>query len=233
VEARGAELVQAVRAGLGRDRTVWGLKLRDGAIAWELYFYDFERARPEVSLAHVRRLLAPFVELDAVETRALPWHMFSVELDAADLAGRRAVPAHLYVDMRSYELRGARVRLENLYTFHDPRREIDEVLHRLRSSLHFDARRDGGLARLLPPSLLRCHRVCVANKRASDALYFSRVPTPVAARFLVEHAWPAPLAGWLAAHAAELDHLLWDLGVDFHSNEGVLHITKSGIYGAF
>jgi hypothetical protein len=236
VAEEGREVVELVRRALGPFRTVWGVKVEAGAPApagWELYFYDFERGHADLTIARMGEILSPRLELDAHERRPLPWHMFSVGFDPASLRSRGRVPARVYLDMRSYELRGAELALENIYTFHDPRREVDEILHRLRASAHFDTRREN-LASLVPPHLFRCAgRVCVANKRGCDGLYFSRVETRVLARFLRDRAWPAALGALIDEHAAELDHLLWDVGVDFRASDVGTRIVRSAAYGSF
>jgi len=231
LEEQGLALLAALERGLGRGRTVWGIKQRRGELlGWELYFYDYERRRADLSVARVRELLRPSVELDAVEPRVLPWHMFSVEVTPSALAERGPAGVQLYIDMRSYALQGELLELRNLYTFHDPKTGIDEVLHRLQSSVHFDARRHR-LAELMSPSLRRCHRVCVSNKRHADAMYFSRITTSAAAAFCRQHGWPAALTRFV--ESGELDHLQWDVGVDFSSVDGALTIGKTGIYGSF
>ena len=186
-----------------------------------------------LSIADLRELLSPAVKLDAEEPRALPWHMFSVDLGVDQLEGRKPADAHMYIDMRCYALRGRSLVFENIYTFHDPRLEIDEILHRLRSSVHFDERRDN-LGQLMTPALLRCGRMCVANKREADAVYFSRVPVP---RFLrscsLRHKWPSPLRSFVDANEQQLDHLFWDVGIDFRAGPDGMDLGKTGIYGSF
>jgi hypothetical protein len=235
VEEAGRRIVDLVRGGLGPFRTVWGIK-RTGAgdadLAWELYFYDFERVHADLSLGSVRQMLAPAVALEVEEPRVLPWHMFSVDLGLEQLQGRAPGEVHVYIDMRCYALRGRTLELENIYTFHDPRREIDEILHRLRSSVHFDERRDN-LGRLVTPALLRCGRMCVANKRNADAVYFSRVRTPALLEVLSREQWPASLCGFVHAQQPALDHLLWDVGIDFRAGPGGMELGKTGIYGSF
>ncbi len=237
VEAEGLSLIRRLREGYGSFRTIFGIKwnARTGALGWELYFYDFNRAHADCSLPHLREILAPSVRVDAEEPWVLPWHMFSVELGSDHLTTGAPVPAHVYVDMRSYELRGRSLLFENVYTFHDPRTEIDDILHRLRSSLHFEPSRHN-LAALMPPPLFRCGRICVANKRTSDALYFSRIPTGPLRWFMDRHAWPEPLRGLVSVASAGsgFDHLLWDVGVDFRSTEGgEPEVHKTGVYGSF
>jgi hypothetical protein len=224
-----------VRRGLGPFRTVWGVKHdreRAALRGWELYFYDWERVYADLSIAALTRLLAPVVRVDASPPRELPWHMVSIEVSPDDLRGQGAVPVHVYVDMRSYELRGARFSFENVYTFHDPQREIDDILRRLRASVYVDLERDS-LARLMPPSLFRCHKVCVANKRTGDALYFSRVETPALLGFLRAQGYPREVIDLVQAEQARLDHLLWDVGVDFSAEGGRAEIRRTGFYGSF
>ena len=236
VDDEGAALVEAVRGGLGPFRTVWGVKHdreRASLRGWELYFYDWKRVHADLSIESLARLLAPSVRVDAAPPRPLPWHMISVELSPSDLRGEGSgVPAHVYIDMRSYELRGSSFTFENVYTFHDPRREIDDVLHRLRASVHLDLGRDS-LASLMPPELFRCNKVCVANKRDGDALYFSRVGTSALLAFLRAHRYPKELAAWVHAERARLDHVLWDVGLDFAAEGGRAVIRRTGFYGTF
>jgi hypothetical protein len=166
--------------------------------------------------------------------------MFSVEIDARALRDRAPVAVDVYVSTsphakgtdRSYKLRGAELAFENTYSFHRPELEIDEVLYRLRHSVHF---RQGvhRLSAILPPELLRCGHVCVANKRRADALYFSRITTAqlsFAVDFFGLGAMPGDFVG---DHEAELDHLLWDVGVDFVADGDALRIVKGGVYGSF
>ena len=235
VEAEGLEVVRRIREGYGRFRTVWGIKWnrRTEALGWELYFYDFDRIHADCSLPHLREILAPAVHVDAEEPWPLPWHMFSIEVAREHLTGPVPVPAHVYIDMRSYELSGKRFTFENVYTFHDPRTEVDDILHRLRSSVHIEPGRHN-LAALLPPPLFRCGRICVANKRFSDALYFSRIPTAALRWFLDRHGWPDPLQRFVAQNGPDLGHLLWDVGVDFRSEGGrPPEVEKMGVYGSF
>lgn len=236
VEARGLEVIRRIREGYGPFRTVYGIKWnkRTAAMSWELYFYDFHRAHVDCSIAHLREILSPEVHVDAEEPWTLPWHMFSIEVTREQLESGLAappVPAHVYIDMRSYALRGKSFTFENVYTFHNPRTQVDEILHRLRSSIHFEPNQHN-LAALMPPPLFRCGRICVANKQSSDAIYFSRVPSAPLRGFLARHAWPEPLCA-LAANEG-FDHLLWDVGTDFRSADGgAPEIEKTGVYGTF
>ena len=113
----------------------------------------------------------------------------------------------------------------------------DDILARLQVSVHAQPH-PLGLARLLPPQLMRCFHVCVANKRQADAVYWSRVDLAQLQFFLDRHGWPQPLRAQIADHAPQLAHLCWDLGADFQrapdEATGVgFSFIKSGIYGAY
>jgi hypothetical protein len=234
LEGPGRAVVDRVRTELGPFRTVWGIKLREsGELGWELYFYDFERVHADLSISRMREILAPSITMDAREPWPMPWHMFSVEISREHLLDpSRPAAIDVYLDMRSYKVRGAAWELENVYTFHDPRTEIDVILHRLGSSVHFDRRRHN-LATLVPLSLLRCHRLCVANKRSADAIYASRIPTRALLDFMARTSWPRELRGFVERYESELDLLLWDVGLDFSGQGGTLWVRKSSLYGSF
>jgi hypothetical protein len=242
VEDLGLRVVSLLRSQLGQFRTVWGIKLRPpGEISgWELYFYDATRERPDLSIARVQEILSPALVIDARPPHPLPWHMFSVELDVRALRERTPVAVDLYIGNsrrrkgsdRSYKLRGDDLVFENVYTFHRPEIEIDEILERLRYGIHF-TRRKHLLSMLWPPELLRAGHVCVANKRAADALYFSRIKLDQARYALPFFGFRGPVVDFLEAGAAGLDHLLWDIGIDFVDEGGTLRFTKGSLYGTF
>lgn len=234
VEAEGLALLSAVREGLGPFRTVWGIKHHHetNELGWELYFYDFQRAHADLSIERVSSLLAPHVRVSGREPRPLPWHMFSVEIGPSALKEGAASPIDIYIDMRSYKCDERGLAFENIYTFHDAKAEIEEILHRVRSCIHFDPSRDA-LHRLMPPHLFNCRKICVANKRRADAMYFSRIPTFALSRFLRDQAWPEGIREFVRTREDELGHLLWDVGIDFQAKDGEATVIKSGIYGSF
>jgi hypothetical protein len=246
VEEEGARVIDLLRTGLGPERTVFGVKFlvpddADVQVAgWELYFYDPPRERADLDIGAVASLLSPALFVDARPPRALPWHMFSVEFGVPHLRERAPAAVDVYVGTnprqkgtdRSYKLRGEQLVFENVYTFHDPSSEVDELLYRLRYGVHF-SRAEHPLSALIPPELFRCGHICVANKRHADALYFSRITTDQLLFALKFLGFRGELPGWLAAHASLLGHLLWDIGFDFVCEGGRLRFRKGGLYGSF
>jgi hypothetical protein len=236
VEDEGLALVAQMRARLGHGRTVWGVKYDRAreTLSWEFYFYDVGRRFGDLSPEGMTALFAPAVAVEPVAPRELPWHMLSVEFTPAHLRGAATTTVRAYLEKvsLSYELRGATLTLENRYSFHDPRAEIDAILFDLRHSVHWD-RASVSLAALIPPELLRCRHICVANKRLADGMYFSRITVDQLLWFLKRFEVSPRVRAFVEARRASLDHLLWDVGFDFRSENGALQVTKSGFYGSF
>ena len=197
VLAQGEALLQRLHAGLGPGQVVWGIKQRvqqPDAASWELYFYRRPHNPQPYTLARVAELFAPLVVEGAVPDH-WRWLMFSVEFDVAQLRGERPCASSVYIASSglSYKLRDNHPpELENHYVFRDPLTGIDDILARLQVSVHAQPH-PLGLARLLPPQLMRCFHVCVANKRQADAVYWSRVDLAQLQFFLDRHGWPQPL----------------------------------------
>jgi len=239
VEAAGTAVLARLRAQLGPGRVVWGIKHADGALGWEAYVYDPGGERPETRPAAVLATLADLLAVPALPAAPVPHHMWSLELDAATLttgAGARLTYYTSGADTpgasRSYALVDGRLALANLYTFHDPRREPHAIVARLAASVHL-AGAPRGAAAVIAPGLHRCRRLCVANKRHADGLYFAGVDTDRTLAFLREHAWPAPLVAYLADRRARLRHLAWDLALDVaRDTAGVPHILRTAIHAS-
>jgi hypothetical protein len=226
VEAVGVAVVERLRAQLGPGNLVWGIKHADGALTWELYVYDPGQGRPEAALPTVAAAVADHLRLPPRPARLPPHHLWSLELDAAGLAAGVARRLTVYIQgdhgpgaSRSYTVSDGSLELANLYTFHDPRREPDAIRARLTASVHLGAPARG-LAAVVAPGLFACRRLCVANKRRADGLYFAGVDTDETVRFAVEHGWPAPLVAYLDTRRRRLAHLGWDLGLDFTAGDG-------------
>ncbi|MBK9030483.1 MAG: hypothetical protein IPL61_03945 [Myxococcales bacterium] len=238
VEAEGHAVIERLRALLGRGRVVWGVKHAAGALSWELYIYDPGGARAEATPAHVLGVLADLLTPPPLPPGPIAHHMWSLELDRAALATGRGARVTYYVNgadtpgaSRSYAVdeRG-QLALANLYTFHDPRRAPRAILARLRASVHLGAA-PHGVAAVIAPGLHRCRRLCVANKRHADGLYFAGVDTDLTVQFLARHGWPAPLVAYVDARRARLAHLAWDLGLDVHAGaDGAPVIARTAVH---
>lgn len=232
-----APVVRTLREGLGRDMTVFGVKWDGQRLFYELYVYDPQREEPRASAAGLRAMLDGVYRLP--EVRACPTMMVSFDLDP-ELAAAGGVDAlNLYLtgterhEGRSYLATERGLELDNLYRFLHPKREIDTVLSLLRSSAFLDY---GApiLQQVLVPELFACKRVCVAKKRRRDGVYFSGIDVDQLLFFLRRFGYPAPLVRFVTEHGADLDHLYFDVGLDFEmSGPSNVRAVKTSFYGTF
>ncbi|MCH2180305.1 MAG: hypothetical protein MK106_16055, partial [Mariniblastus sp.] len=92
------DLVEAIQAEIGLFRTVWGIKYIDGRLAWEFYIYDYQRRARDVSIARVLKSIAHIAPCKFSVNEALPYFMFSIDLDEALVSGKRDLDVvHMYV----------------------------------------------------------------------------------------------------------------------------------------
>jgi len=233
------EACRALRAGLGPFRTVFGVKQIAGKLSFEFYFYDYARLERQVSITRVLEILAPFVECRLSYSELRPYFMFSIDLDDDIVAGRRPLEMiNIYVGNPGssvssgicYELTREGLRLANFYFFFDARKEMDDIVAKVacsaRHDLHGLPMRD-----ILRPELTDCQVIVVANKKFNEGIYFSRIGIDPLVGFLERERFPADLAAFAAERRNELDHMLYDVGLDYVIDAGAVRITKSAFYG--
>jgi hypothetical protein len=86
---------------------------------------------------------------------------------------------------------------------------------------------------LYRPELRECHTICLANKRTCDTIYFSGVNIDQLLFFLSWQQYPEAYRQFVEERHHELDHLLYDVGVDYRANNGTIEFVKHGFYGVF
>ena len=73
--------------------------------------------------------------------------------------------------------------------------------------------------------------VVVANKKFNDGVYFSRIKIDPLIGFLERERFPADLVGFAKEHRDGLDHMLYDVGIDYVVEDGAVKVVKSAFYG--
>jgi hypothetical protein len=234
---RAWPICEALRAHLGEDETVWGVKYGDADPSLELYFYNFTENAPgnPKSVSALIDVLAPWIHFDSAMDESRPYFMCSFEVDARALAAGQGGHFRIYAGSGdrarrgcgfSYRLEGSATVLENHYWFYkaDSPEELADAIARVDASPRLKSK--SWRKRLFPPELRECFTICYAVKPRSDALYFSRLSTAQLSAFL-RNRRPGALVALLEEHHDDLAHLVWDVGFDFNA-EG-LH--KLGIHG--
>jgi hypothetical protein len=236
---RIVEACDRLRAALGDFQTVWGIKKFGDRFAYEFYFYDYARLERSVSVERVLEALAPLVACDLAYPAARPYFMFSLDLDNRIVdVDRRLDELSIYIGNPGstvssgicYNLSQRGLRLDNFYFFFDAKREIDQIRHKIACSAHLDLpklRMDD----ILWPELRDCGVIVVANKKNNDGVYFSRVNVDQLIKFLRRTGFSRDLLDFVSERRSELDHLLFDVGVDYRKTDRGIEMTKTAVYG--
>ena len=240
LDERADTAVDLLRDAIGPFRTVFGVKLIEGRLGWEFYFYDYRRRAREVSISRVLAALRPLIPCGLTPPETLPYFMFSLDFDSARLGGAAFDVVHMYVGHPgatvstgiAYALRAGQTVLENFYFFFDARTELDQVAVKVTSSAMFDDTKLA-LAAVLLPELCRCRTICCANKQTHDCIYFSGVTVEQLIFFLERFSYPPSVQAWVEENRAMLAHLLFDVGFDYRMDGNKLRVLKSGYYGVF
>ena len=243
VAAPGREVVDALRRGIGPFTTVWGVKWIDGRLKWEFYFYDYRRLERERSMTRVFEVLRPLIASRVAPNERHPYFMFSIDFTEDTLTGRAGFDeAHMYIGNPGSSVSSGiaytvganpeRNILENFYFFFDAARQIDEVRGKVACSAYLEPTAFD-IDAILWPDLRQCQTLVVANKRHNDAVYFSRIDVRQLGIFFERLGYPRSLAALVQDERARLDHMLYDVGIDYRVEAGAVRILKSGFYGVF
>ena len=235
------DFVQAVREGFGLARTVWGLKLLGNTIAWEFYFYDYKRRERERSISKLLDIIRPFAACEIKPNENHHYFMFSIDINDDLISGPRDLEEiHMYVGNPGstvssgicYSLTNRVTKLENFYFFFDAVKEQREIVTKLMSSAHIDTTKVK-MDQILWPELRDCRVIVVANKQQNDAVYFSRINVDQLIFFLKRMRYPDRHVSFVEENRSNLDHLLFDVGIDYRMDGDDLVFLKSGYYGIF
>lgn len=230
------DALRAIQRTAGRDMTVVGIKHQAGRLWWELYFYDRLKEDPAVRAASIIDTVAPWFQVVPRPRETVPYFMFSFDVHPDTAEGGTVDVVNLYLPYyevqggRSYKLSADRLEMDNVYRFLHPKLEIREILHDIRQSVFVDFTRVP-LSRVLLPELIDCNRICVAKKRCADAVYYSGIDVGQLMFFLRALGYPSPIVAFVEAHRAQLDHLRFDVGIDYTMRpDGSVVMTKSSYY---
>jgi hypothetical protein len=236
---RLVEACEALRRSLGAFQTVYGVKKQGDRLSFEFYFYDYARLERRVSITRVLDILQPFVACSLRPEEGRPYFMFSLEFDEDIASGRKPLEiVNVYIGNPGssvssgicYEQSQAGLRLTNFYFFFDARKERDDIVAKLACSAHHDLK-SFRPSSVLRPELLNCEVIVVANKKFNDGIYFSRLGIDPLIGFLKQEGFPGEILEFARSRRGELDHMLYDVGLDYVVDAGVVRTTKSAFYG--
>ena len=241
IDERIFEVVSAIRKAIGFDMTVWGVKLLGDDLGWEFYFYDYERRKRERSITRVLDAIRPYIPCTIRANENDFYFMFSIDIDNDIVSGNQDLEMiHMYIGNPgstvssgiSYSLTDNGRRLENYYFFFDPKTQLNEVIGKVNCSAFIDTTVIG-IDSILWPELRKCHTICIANKQHNDCAYFSGINVDQFLFFLRKMDYPRRIVSYVEENRGVLDHILYDVGIDYRMEGGELVVLKSGYYGTF
>lgn len=232
-------LTDAIRNAWGRFATVWGMKWGATGPSWEFYFYDYERADRKHGITDFLAATKGHLDCALTPDDALPYFMFSVEIEPRHLTGAPLEQIDIYMGNPGstvssgicYGLTDAGYEMRNFYFFFNALREAPQIRDKLTESVHLPVTKVN-LDDLLWPDMAGVETIVIANKQNRDGLYFSRIRAAQLAHFLTKLNFPQELQDFLAEHHDALDHHLYDVGWDFTClPTGQVIPTKGSFYG--
>ena len=171
----------------------------------------------------------------------VPYFMFSFDLtEKAAVQNGTLDSVHVYIgnpgsDVSSgiaYEFTQSSRQLENFYFFFDAQEHQDQIVDKLQCSV-FSESWSVPIELLYRPELKGCHTICLANKRTCDTIYYSGVDIDQLLFFLEWQKYPADFSGFVRDRRSQLDHLRYDVGIDYRVLNRQIAFLKHGIYGVF
>lgn len=240
-DPKWSALIAALQESIGRFRTVFGIKLDQGRLLWEFYFYDYAKKSRQRSMSRIIEAMQPFTACTIQPPENLPYFMFSIDVDDELITGRRTLdeihmymehPGSKYASGVCYSLTKDKTMLENIYFFFNAKNQMKDVLQKLGCSAFCDWEHID-LKRVLWPEMQGCRVVVLAHKQGNDSVYFSRVNIDQLIFFLRKMEYPHRIRSFFKRNAKRLGHLLYDVSFDYIMHHGDLKILKSGYYGYF
>lgn len=234
--------LHAIQRHVGRDRSVWGMfiDLDGGALSWELRVLNTEARSPLGVLDTLRAALAPWIELAPGLNEAPPYAILGLRFDTQTMAQGKLGSVELHErspgtrELEVYRTSATNRTLVSRDTVLEPKRHIEDVLPQIKRSEFVDFAADKRLlGRVLIPELFACRRLHISKRERCDALCFSGVNIEQLLFAYKRFEFPAALLAFLTTHQAQLEHLLFDVAIEYRSKAAQLEYPRVGYYGSF
>lgn len=236
------DAIRGIQAGIGDFRSVYGIKQFEGKWDLEVYLYDYRRQERALSIERLNAGTAGLIQLPETATANVPYFMFSFDLNERVAAADGVIDrVHVYIGNPGSSVSSGisygftrdadATEMENFYFFFDAA-DRDAIEEKVRCTALL-ANADVIAAGVLREELMQCRTICLANKRTTNTVYYSEVNVRQLLFFLDWQGYPDSFVDFVKRHESELDHLRYDVGVDYRVMNGRVQCVKSGIYGIF
>ncbi len=236
------QIIRGIQAAVGDFRSVYGIKRVADRWDLEVYFYDYQRETRVLSIQRLQNSLAGELQLPSSVSEQIPYFMFSFDLnEQVATAGGRIEKVHVYIGNPGASVSSGICygftdkpeppEFENLYNFFsgEDRSSIEDKI----CCSVYPGNPQALLQTVLHEELRSCQTICLANKRHSCTVYFSGITVDQLCTFLHWQRYPENFVTFVHSHRALLDHLRYDVGVDYVVHKNDVRFVKSGIYGVF
>jgi hypothetical protein len=236
------EPLHAIQRRFGVDRSIWGvfLDVETRALSWELRLLNNETKPALGVLDSLRASLQPWIEVAPGVDELGPYAVLGLRFDSATMASGAIEAIELHErdtgspNTAVYRVTATTRELVSTELLREPKRHIDEVLPAIKTSAFVDfAANPRVLGRVMIPELYACRRLHVAKRPTCDALCFSGVNIEQLAFTYKRFEYPAPMLEFLTANQANLEHLLFDVAIEYREAEGRIVYPSTGYYGSF
>jgi len=228
------DIIRSIKEIFGKNKTIYGIKKEKDQLFWELYFYKYEMYA-DTNIKNILDILKNFFKIKVEFNKDINYLMFSIDLEKYDLIINEL---HIYMPSTtsipggpSYLVKDGRVERENYYHFFNPK-EKNKIIEQIKKSNNFRIS-DDLINSILLPEYSDCYRICIAYKKDSDCIYYSRVKFNQFRLFLKNLEYPAELIRNVNENIDKYEYLLFDIGIDYKIKKGDFEIKKSGFYGYF
>lgn len=234
------DCIREIQAGIGDFRSVYGIKQMNGKWSIEIYLYDYAREDRVVSVERFMAACQENLRLPNTVSASVPYFMFSFDLDESVAKAKGVIDTvHVYVGNPGSTVSSGisygftnepdATELENFYFFFNAQ-DRQQIEDKVQCAAWLD-QPSTLVQSVLHPELMDCQTICLANKRTSNTVYFSGVDVRQLQSFLQWQKYPQQFQQFVADHQSDLDHLLYDVGVDYQVKSNQVQFVKSGIYG--
>jgi hypothetical protein len=231
-------LIKSIQENLGINKTVWGLKKMDDKISWEYYFYNYNKENPDINMTNILKITEPFFTVNIFPNENIRYFMFSIDINPEFFENKKLNGIHIYTKGQENRTGGPSffidengIRMENYYLVYDPKTEMERIKSSIKLSVFTDP--DTDYNEILLPELANCKRITLANKQQNDSIYFSGIDVNQFLFFLNHFDYPKEIISFIETNKPKLDHLQYDVGFDYKTNDEKIEIVKSGYYGTF
>ena len=232
-----SKLIASIKSTIGINKTVWRVKNIDNVLEWEFYFYNYNKKDKELTITNVLKFLEIFFIVDINVDESLDYFVFSIDISKNVLLKKELDYINLYIEDpymqsgKSYLVNKSGTNLENNYFFYAGN-DMSSAIDRLKTSSTILDFNQIKLDDVIWPEL-DCKIIWIANKQKTDSLYYAGINVHQFLFFLEKLNYPDVIVSFVKNNIHLLDHLKYDVGIDFNMENGKLNVVKSSYFGTF